>query len=139
MSSSRPFDSVADSLLVHASFVQRLARSLAGQGGDDLAQDTWTAALQSERGAEHRLDVKKATGDDMRKALASNGAGDLFPQLNPAETAKITKEGKIPVYNSWRDRVRGGTASWDGILTAAALASFAQDQQALDDRIRKQL
>jgi len=74
-----------------------------------------------------------------RKALASSGAGDLFPQLNPAEAAKITKEGKIPVYASWRDRVRAGTASWDGILTAAALASFAQDQQALDDRIRKQL
>ena len=113
--------------------------------GVDVAADKldacWTITSQFEAAAAAaaKLDVKKATGDDVRKALASNGAGDLFPQLNPAETAKITKEGKIPVYNSWRDRVRAGTASWDGILTAAALASFAQDQQALDDRIRKQL
>ncbi|HEX6812618.1 MAG TPA: hypothetical protein VF384_13410, partial [Planctomycetota bacterium] len=86
-----------------------------------------------------KLDVKKATGDDVRKVLAANGAGDLFPQWSADEAAKITKEGKIPVYASWRDRVRAGTASWDGILTAAALASFTQDQQALDDRIKKQL
>ncbi|MCC7065011.1 MAG: sigma-70 family RNA polymerase sigma factor [Planctomycetes bacterium] len=47
-------DLVADSLLVHASFVQRLARGLAGPDGDDLAQDTWAAALQAEgaRGTE---------------------------------------------------------------------------------------
>ena len=113
--------------------------------GVDAAADKleccWTMTPQFEAAAAAvaKLDVKKATDEDVRKVLASNGAGDLFPQLNPAEAAKITKEGKIPVYASWRDRVRAGTASWDGILTAAALASFAQDQQALDDRIRKQL
>lgn len=37
-----------DSLLVHASFVQRLARGLAGQDGDDLAQDTWVQALAAD-------------------------------------------------------------------------------------------
>jgi DNA-directed RNA polymerase specialized sigma24 family protein len=44
MTSNNP---VAESLLVHASFVQRLARGLAGPDGDDLAQDTWAAALQA--------------------------------------------------------------------------------------------
>ena len=44
---------------------------------------------------------------------------------------RVAKEGKIPVHASWRDRVRNGTCAWDGILTAAALASFALDQQAL--------
>lgn len=39
---------VVDSLLVHASFVQRLARGLAGQDGDDLAQDTWVQALAAD-------------------------------------------------------------------------------------------
>ena len=39
---------VVDSLLVHASFVQRLARGLAGQDGDDLAQDTWVQALATD-------------------------------------------------------------------------------------------
>ncbi|MEO6597381.1 MAG: sigma-70 family RNA polymerase sigma factor [Planctomycetota bacterium] len=50
MTSSNP---IAESLLVHAAFVQRLAHALAGQDGDDLAQDTWAAVLQGE-GAEVR-------------------------------------------------------------------------------------
>jgi transaldolase len=85
------------------------------------------------------LDAKKATAADVLSKLAAHGAGDLFPQFTAEEAAKVTKEGKIPVYASWKDRVRAGTASWDGMLTAAALASFTQDQQALDDRIRRQL
>jgi RNA polymerase sigma-70 factor (ECF subfamily) len=38
---------VADALLLHAGFVRRLARGLAGSAGDDLAQDACTAALAS--------------------------------------------------------------------------------------------
>jgi len=98
-----------------------------------------TEAFGKAVAAVSKLDAKKATAADLLKILAANGAGDLFPQFTKDEAAKITKEGKIPVYASWKDRVRAGTASWDGILTAAALASFAQDQQALDDRIRRSL
>ena len=71
------------------------------------------------------------------RTLQANGAGDLFPAFTAAEAATLTKEGKIPVHATWKDRVAARTASWDGILTAAALASFTQDQQALDDRIRR--
>lgn len=85
------------------------------------------------------LDAKKATAADVLKTLAGNGAGDLFPQFTADEAARVAKEGKIPVYASWKDRVRAGTASWDGVLTAAALASFTLDQQALDDRIARSL
>lgn len=87
--------------------------------------------------AASRLDAKKAAPSDVLGVLAAHGAGDLFPQFTRDEAARIAKETKIPVYASWKDRVRAGTASWDGVLTAAALASFAQDQQALDDRIRR--
>ena len=74
-----------------------------------------------------RLSVPIASPDGRRARLARNGlpaplhlAGSLltFPFLGPVE------------------RVRAGTCSWDGVLTAAALASFTQDQDALDDRIR---
>ena len=83
-----------------------------------------------------KLNAKSATAKDVLAALSANGAGDLFPQFTADEAQRIAKDGKIPLYAPWRDRVRAGTASWDGILTAAALASFTQDQQALDDRIR---
>jgi transaldolase len=85
------------------------------------------------------LDLAKTTVGDLLGALAKEGVGDLFPTFGPGEAARIAKEGKIPVYASWKDRVRKGTASWDGILTAAALASFAQDQAALDERIKRLL
>ena len=82
------------------------------------------------------LDAESATADDVLSTLADSGAGDLFPQFSAEEAERIAGEGKIPVYQSWVGRVRAGTCSWDGALTAAALASFTKDQDALDDRIR---
>ncbi|MEC8651899.1 MAG: transaldolase family protein [Planctomycetota bacterium] len=82
------------------------------------------------------LDAESATADDVLSTLADSGAGDLFPQFSTDESERIAGEGKIPIYQSWVERVRAGTCSWDGALTAAALASFTKDQDALDDRIR---
>ncbi len=89
-----------------------------------------------------KLAAEKLDGMDGEKLVAflqEHGQGDLFPAFTPDEQQRLQKDGKIPVHATWRDRVRAGTASWDGILTAAALASFAQDQGALDDRIRRQI
>ncbi len=101
----------------------------------------WTIGKQFEAAAAAaaRLDPNKASGKDVLAALAANGAGDLFPSFTTEEAARLTKEGKIPVHGTWQARVKAGTASWDGVLTAAALASFTVDQQALDDRIQKLL
>ena len=55
--------------------------------------------------------------------------------LSGEEAAKVNSDGKIPVHAEWQSRVKAGTASWDGMLTAAALASFTKDQNALDARI----
>lgn len=82
-----------------------------------------------------KLNPASATARDVLNTLAAHGAGDLFPQFTDQERQRVESDGKIPQYAPWRDRVRAGTASWDGLLTAAALASFSQDQQALDQRI----
>jgi len=111
-------------------------------GGVDAAAERlncfWEIGNEFEKAAAEAagLNAKTATADDVLAALKDNGAGDLFPQYSADEAAKIGKEGKIPVYDSWKGRVQDGSASWDGTLTAAALASFTQDQDALDDRIR---
>lgn len=115
---------------------------VAGIDGAKAGLDCFWAiskTFEAAAAAAAKLDPKKATADDVRKTLAANGAGDLFPQFSADEAARVTKEGKIPVHASWQARVAAGTASWDGVLTAAALASFTQDQQALDDRIRRLL
>jgi len=73
---------------------------------------------------------------DIVDGLAEAGFGGLFPPLSDDEVEQVTRESKIPKASSWESRVASGTASWDGLLTAAALCSFAADQKALDDRIR---
>ena len=85
------------------------------------------------------IDPKTLTPESLVKSLQAAGCGDLFPALSADEQARVAKEGKIPVFASWADRVQKGTASWDGILTAAALASFTLDQKALDERIARLL
>ena len=82
-----------------------------------------------------KLDANTATAQDVLQTLKDHGAGDLFPQYNADEAGQLDREGKIPVHASWHARVAAGTASWDGTLTAAALASFTKDQNALDARI----
>ncbi len=79
------------------------------------------------------------TGDDIRAHLRANGAGDLFPELSTEDRDRVFAESKIPKADSWKDRVEAGTASWDGLLTEAALANFHGDQMKLDDRIRDSL
>lgn len=109
-------------------------------GGEKLdvlweVNDTMRAAVDAVLAA----GPDRMTGDELRAILRKGGVGDLFPELSAQERATIAKDGKIPVYATWRDRVQKGTASWDGLLTESALASFAADQKKLDDRIRKHL
>ena len=84
-------------------------------------------------------DLDKMSGNDLRGFLAGHSVGDLFGKLNPEDLARIADEGKIPVHASWADRVHAGTASWDGMLTEAAIGAFATDQKALDARVRSLL
>jgi transaldolase len=84
-------------------------------------------------------DLDSMTGNDMRRFLANHGCGDLFPDLSTEDLSRVTEEGKIPVHGSWVDRVAARTASWDGMLTEAAVGSFSVDQGSLDDRVRSLL
>jgi transaldolase len=65
------------------------------------------------------------------------GCGDIFPRLSRDDLNTLSADGKIPVHAKWADRVRAGEVALDSLLQVAALLSFTQDQQALDDRIRK--
>ena len=64
-------------------------------------------------------------------AYADCGTGGL---LNPALAAFPPTVARLIEQF---DKVDAGEASWDGMLTEAALQSFAEDQKALDDRIRR--
>jgi transaldolase len=94
-----------------------------------------SAEFKEATAATAALDANSATAADVMATLAINGAGDMFPQFSGEEAAKVNSDGKIPVHAEWQSRVKADTASWDGMLTAAALASFTKDQNALDARI----
>jgi transaldolase len=60
----------------------------------------------------------------------------LFHEWSAEEWTQISSDGKIPRFEQWSERLADGSLGMDDLMTAAALASFATDQQALDDRIR---
>jgi transaldolase len=61
----------------------------------------------------------------------------LFHQWTPEEWAHIGQDGKIPKYDQWANRLADGSLGLDDLMSGAALASFAVDQQALDNRVRR--
>lgn len=132
-----PLDLVRD----HTQDDPRVAFAAGVDAQKDRLEVFWTTSEQFERTVARiaQQNPSTLTPKTLVSALADGGCGDLFPQFDAAEQQKLAKEGKIPVHASWCERVRKGTASWDGILTAAALASFTQDQQALDERIARLL
>jgi transaldolase len=72
-----------------------------------------------------------------------DGAGrhniSLFYRWSPEEWSQIKADGKIPKYERWAGLLADGAVGLDDLMSAAALASFVTDQDALDDRIRRML
>ena len=68
--------------------------------------------------------------------FANAGIGDLFPRWSEADLETVTKDGKIPVYETWKERLQAKAIGFDALMNLSALHSFVTDQKALDDRIR---
>jgi transaldolase len=77
------------------------------------------------------------TGEELASRGRELGCSDLFPQLSDAELEQIAADGKIPVHSRWRSRILKNQLAVDTLLNLAGLATFAEDQKALDDRIGK--
>ncbi len=111
-------------------------------GGDfeDLGLDKlWEVDGEFQEAVAALQNDSNLTSDTLKQSLKDAGLQDFFPTLSIEDRERVAAESKIPKRDSWVDRVDTGLASWDGLLTEAALASFHQDQMALDDRIRKSL
>jgi transaldolase len=72
-------------------------------------------------------------------ALHEAGYGSVFPMLSDDDHARLRAEGKAPRRDSWLSRVAAGETGLDALFTAAGLHAFAEDQAALDARIRQHL
>jgi len=81
-------------------------------------------------------DVETLTPDTMVRTAQDQGV-TLFHPWTPEEWQQIVRDGKIPPYERWASRLADGTIGLDDLMSAAALASFTTDQEALDARIRR--
>jgi transaldolase len=79
------------------------------------------------------------TPDDLQTHFEKAGLGDFLPRWSDADIQTAIKDGKIPVYATWKDRLSTGKIGLDALMNLSALYSFATDQKALDDRIRSLL
>ncbi len=78
-----------------------------------------------------------AMGEALVMKVREAGLSDMFPVMSSDDMKRIEAEGKIPRVSSWRERLLSGELAPDTLLTLAGLASFAVDQQQLDDRISR--
>jgi transaldolase len=76
-----------------------------------------------------------ARGADIVTACEGAGITDLFPRMSDGELEQIEKDGKVPTYKRWQERVRSGTVAVDALMNLAGLGSFTSDQRQLDRRI----
>lgn len=76
---------------------------------------------------------------DLQEHFHAAGHGDFMPKWTTAEEQTIATDGKIPVYDTWKDRLSSGELGMDALINLSGLHAFAKDQKALDDRVALQL
>jgi transaldolase len=76
---------------------------------------------------------------DLQTHFEKAGFPGFLPRWSAADTQVATKDGKIPVYATWKDRLAAEKVGLDALMNLSAFYSFSTDQKALDDRIRSLL
>lgn len=86
-----------------------------------------------------KLDPDPLSPEQIVDALGQAGQGDVFPAWSEADIHVASEDGKIPVYEHWKDRLASGDIGLDALMNLSAFRSFASDQAALDARIRSHI
>ncbi|HEX9792633.1 MAG TPA: transaldolase family protein [Planctomycetota bacterium] len=82
------------------------------------------------------VDAKTTKPQMLVEALHEAGQGSVFPRWSAQDVAAVQEDGKMPKRARWAPAIKKGSHGLDALFTAAGLLAFAQDQAALDDRIR---
>jgi transaldolase len=84
-------------------------------------------------------DIAVMPPEMLQRHFEEAGFSDFLPRWSPEEHATATKDGKIPVFATWKEKLASGNIGLDALMNVSALCSFTADQKALDDRIEKHL
>jgi transaldolase len=77
--------------------------------------------------------------DDLQTHFEDAGFGDFLPRWSDDDRETVARDGKIPIYERWKDRLSSGKVGLDALVNISGLYSFATDQKALDARVRSLL
>jgi len=83
-----------------------------------------------------RKNIDTLAPEDLQTHFEDAGFGDFLPRWSDEDRRAIAADGKIPVYDRWRDRLSSGHIGMDALMNVSGLYSFATDQKALDDRVK---
>lgn len=105
------------------------------------AQTLWTVPAKFKAAVDDllRKDLDALKPDDVQTHFEKASLADFLPRWSAADIQTASKDGKIPVYATWKNRLASGKVGLDALMNLSALYSFATDQKALDDRIRSLL
>ena len=73
--------------------------------------------------------------DELHDMLQDRDLGGLLPPWGDEERETVRSDGKIPVYETWEEKLQSDELGLDALMTLSGLYSFASDQEALDERI----
>jgi len=110
-----------------------------GVGSADLAAATlWDVPEAFKNCVEELLerDIDALSPEDIQTHFARARFEDLFPDWSDDDIRTVTADGKIPVFDKWKEKLARGKVGLDALMNLSAFHSFATDQKALDDRIR---
>jgi transaldolase len=112
-------------------------------GASDVSDETvrldtlWSVSPEIQKLVEKMILEPPETPEELAQAAMQQEVTDLFPQLSREEFAKLASENKIPRHTHWHEKIMQGELAIDSLLTLAGLVHFARSQQALDERIER--
>ena len=109
---------------------------------EDIGIETlWDIPQGFRKAVDHLLEenIEKLTPAAIRTYFVQAGYPDFLPDYSDDDIQTATTDGKIPIYDKWKDKLAGGKVGLDALMNLSAFRSFAKDQSALDNRIRSLL
>jgi len=97
----------------------------------------WEVTDEFKRAVDQLLSkgVDALTADDLHAHFEAAGLGDFLPRWSEEDEQTARRDGKIPVYETWKEPLASGAIGLDALMNLSALHSFATDQGALDDHV----
>nr|HPM84159.1 transaldolase family protein [Candidatus Anammoximicrobium sp.] len=75
-----------------------------------------------------KKDLNGCSPDDLQTHFEQAEFGDFLPRWSAADLQTATTDGKIPVFRTWKDKLRAGSIGLDALMNLSGLCSFATDQ-----------